>query len=303
VSDYSALFVVNPHARGGKTREKWDDMYAKIQKNLSIQNEYVIADGIGTGVTSTIDGINDGHNIIVSVGGEGAANEVVNGIYQSGNGSVYMSFIRAGTVNDYLHVINWPEKLEDQVKKIEMLKPTPTPIVKVDGDTTRVGLNVADTGVGAAVAYSASVERRLKWIRGEFRYTLLALRAITRWKNIPLVMKADDRELEGGLSLLMSGFSTQSGAFRVLPHADPYGKQMAYTAAFDFSKLQMVKLMGILKEGSHTEEIEGVYMGHCDKIELEAEKPILFEVDGEPFSFDSTNITIEALPERIQVLV
>jgi diacylglycerol kinase family enzyme len=188
------------------------------------------------------------------------------------------------------------------VQKIEKLRPVPTPIVKVIGDTTRVGLNVADTGVGASVAYSASVERRLKWIRGEFRYTLLALRAITRWKNIPLVMKADDRELEGGLSLLMSGFSTHSGAFHILPHANPYGKQMAYTAAFDFSRLQMIKLMGILKEGSHTEDIDGVYMGHCDKIEIEAEDPILFEVDGEPFSFDSSKITIEALPEKIQVL-
>lgn len=303
MSDDSICFVVNPQARGGENGEEWNKVYDKISQKLNTQHDFVIADGIGTGVTSTIDAINDGYNKIISVGGEGTTNEVVNGIYKANTNNVTLGFIKGGTVNDYLRTINWPHNLDEQIDLLQNGDRRNIPLIKATGDVERVGINMADTGVTAKVAYMASVERKLKWIKGDFRYTLLALRAIFGWKNIPITINTNDREIEGDLSLFMAGFSYTIGGYRILPHAEPKGDKMAYTGAMGFSKFTMLRRMGMLKKGTHTEEIKGVYMGHSDKIVLQADEPFLFEIDGEPFSFNTNKIELESIPNAIQTVI
>ncbi|MDH5401100.1 MAG: diacylglycerol kinase family protein [Candidatus Heimdallarchaeota archaeon] len=302
MEDKSVYFVVNPHSRAGKTGKNWDKMYTKIQQLIKYPSDFKIADGIGTGLEATTDAIKEGYTTIVGVGGEGTINECVNGIYNSNKKEITLGFIISGTVNDYQHLIEWPMVLEEQVKLINEGETIQTPLTKVNGDSTRLSLNLADTGVSALTAYMASIERKLLWIKGSFRYTLLALQAIKKWKNIPATINADGREINGNLSMMMAGFSKDTGSYRMLPHADTYGDKLAYTVAMDFSKFGMVSKLGMLKKGKHTEDIPGVYMGHASKIQIEAEKGLIFEVDGEPFSYDSTTISIEALPGYLNVI-
>jgi diacylglycerol kinase family enzyme len=298
----NTFFIVNPHSKGGKTKKSWNQYLKKLESNYSKPFEYKIADGIGTSNEAARNAIDDGYTTLIAVGGEGTANEVANAIYFSKANGVNLGFIQSGTVNDYQQVINWPKDIDSQINVLNNGKDRLTPLTYVKGDEERVSLNVADTGIGATIAYAASIERRLKWIKSGFRYTLLSLRAITKWKNKPAKITLDDRYIEGDLSLLMSGFSTQSGDFIVLPHADPWGSKMAYIVAMGFSKFQMVKLMGVLKKGEQTEEIEGVYMGHTNKMLIETEEPMIFETDGEPFSYNSTEIEVESIPDAIRVI-
>lgn len=298
----STQFIINPHARGGKTKSNWPKYLKEIEQKYSHTFEYKIADGIGTGYEITRNAIDDGFDTLIAVGGEGTVNEVVNAIYFSQKPDLKLGFIQSGTVNDYQQVIQWPKDIDQQIASLNSANVKNTPVTHVKGDEERISLNVADTGIGATIAYAASVERRLKWIKSGFRYTLLSLRAITKWKNKTAKITLDDRYLEGELTLLMSGFSTQSGAFIVLPQADPWGDKMAYTVAMDFSKIAMVKLMGVLKKGNHTEELDGVYMGYANKISIETEEPMIFETDGEPFSYNSTEVEITSIPNAINVI-
>ncbi len=119
--DYSVGFVVNPESRGGETGRTWEKRLKVIERELKHPFEYRIAEGIGTGVATTKDLISDGHNMIVSVGGEGTTNEVVNGIMESGV-DVVLGFIRSGTVNDYLKVIGWPQSLVSQIEILNRVR-------------------------------------------------------------------------------------------------------------------------------------------------------------------------------------
>jgi diacylglycerol kinase family enzyme len=298
----STLFIVNPHSRGGKTKKRWNQYLKKLESDYTSPFEYKIADGIGTSKEVANNAIDDGFTTLIAVGGEGTANEIANAIYFSKTNNVNLGFIQSGTVNDYQQVINWPKDVDAQISALNTAKDKLTPLTYVKGDEERVALNVADTGIGATIAYAASVERRLKWIKSGFRYTLLSLRAITKWKNKPAKITLDDRFLAGDLSLLMCGFSSQSGDFKVLPHAEPWGSKMAYVVAMGFSKLQMVKLMGVLKKGAQTEDIKGVYLGNADKILIETEEPLIYETDGEPFSYNSTEIEVQSIPNAIRII-
>ena len=70
-----------------------------------------------------------------------------------------------------------------------------------------------------------------------------------------------------------------------------------------FSKWHMIKFMGKLHAGEHREGIDkDIYMGYTSKAVIETETPVLLEVDGEPFSYNSTTTTIEAIPQILQVI-
>ena len=43
-------------------------------------------------------------------------------------------------------------------------------------------------------------------------------------------------------------------------------------------------------------------MDHSSKIVIQAENPILFEIDGEPFSYDTTDIVLEAIPNGLEII-
>ena len=87
-----------------------------------------------------------------------------------------------------------------------------------------------------------------------------------------------------------------------LPQASLEDDRMAYLFVKDFSRLKILKFLNTVKKGKHDNSIEGIYMDHSNKIEINADNPILFEVDGEPFSYDATKIVIEAVPNGMQLI-
>ncbi|MCY3415140.1 MAG: hypothetical protein INQ03_26040 [Candidatus Heimdallarchaeota archaeon] len=303
MSERSFHFIVNPQSNAGNTGKTWEQTYKQIEKLIEPNHSsYTIADGIGRGfdaATEVLDEEDITH--LVSVGGEGGNNEVVNALYKSGK-DVTLGFIKSGTANDYQTLINWPRELSDQVEVLKKGSPRQTPLTMVHGDTQRVSLNIADIGVAATAAYLGSVQKRFLRFNGPIRFNLLTFMAIKQWKNIPLRMNADGRELEGDISVFMGGFSKEIAFFKMLPHAEPFADKMAYVAGFDFSKWKMIRTVNTLKAGRHDESIEGIYMGHASKITLDAEKPLLFSVDGEPFSYNTEKLLIESKPDAIKVL-
>ncbi|MCE7733969.1 MAG: hypothetical protein GPJ54_03765 [Candidatus Heimdallarchaeota archaeon] len=294
---------MNPNSHGGKTGKEWDKKEKTISEYLGSNYSYKLADGIGTGTQITQEAIEEGYNIIISVGGEGTTNEVLNGIIET-DPSIPLGFIRGGTANDFLseNVYNWPIPLEEQLDAIIKMKTRSVPLTKVSGDVTRLGLNIADAGIGAKVSYDSSVKRRLQWIKGEFRYTLLAVLNALRWKNNPATVTFDNEVVEGDLTLFMSGFSKMGGGFMTLPQASLEDEKMAYLMVRDFSRFKILKFLNTVKKGKHNNSIEGIYMDHSARIEINAENPVLFEVDGEPFSYEAHKIMIEAVPNALTLI-
>ncbi len=302
-TDNLFFFVVNPNSQGDKTGKEWPKYEKDIMETLGNNYGYKFADGMGTGIEITKDAIQEGFNTIVGVGGEGTMNEVANGILQSNNATP-LGFIRSGTANDFLskNVYDWPITLDMQLEAIKNRKTRSIPITKVTGDVIRYGINMADAGIGAKVSYDAGIKRRLKWIRGEFRYTLLALLNTMRWKNNPATIDFGHEKIEGDLTLFMAGFSKMGGGFQTLPQASLELDKLAYLFVKDFSRLRILKFLNTVKKGKHDTSIKGIYMDHSSKIEINTENPVLFEIDGEIFSYDATRIVIEAVPNGLQII-
>lgn len=74
------LFVVNPRSAGGKTRRRWPAL-EKIAAGHVRDFEAKLTEGPGHATELAREGLRDGAEMIVSVGGDGTNNEVVNGFF------------------------------------------------------------------------------------------------------------------------------------------------------------------------------------------------------------------------------
>ena len=302
-SEDGVMFVVNPNSQGGRTKKLWQKYHDIIASTFEIDWQYSMADTIGSGITAAENAIENGYTTLIGVGGEGTINEVLNGAYQQ-NQDFKLGFIRSGTSNDFLskHVYQWPKHVEEQLQTIQSGSYWLGPLTQVDADYTRYSLNLADTGVSAMVSYESSVKGKLNWIKGGMRYYILALLNVYKWRNIPAEIYIDNEFFDGDLTMLVAGFSKQLGDYLALPQAQLFGDKLAYMIVRDFSRLKILGLMTKVKKGKHDNSIDGIDMGYCNTIQINAERPPLFEVDGEPYSKDTKNITISAKPKSVRLI-
>jgi len=78
-----AALVVNPVSANGLTRKRWPEIASAFeQEGLSYEHSFTEAPGHATELTRRY--LEKGCDLVVSVGGDGTANEVINGFFAGG---------------------------------------------------------------------------------------------------------------------------------------------------------------------------------------------------------------------------
>ena len=95
------LFVVNPKSAGGRTRKDWPAIEALAREILgSVSTRLTERQGHATELAA--QAIQEGYDLIVSVGGDGTNNEVLNGFFDDAgelrNNNVAFGFLPRGTI-------------------------------------------------------------------------------------------------------------------------------------------------------------------------------------------------------------
>lgn len=101
-SDERTLFIVNPRSAGGKTKRNWPEIEKIARDKLGGLVSTRMTEGPGHATELASSGIKEGYDLIVSVGGDGTNNEVLNGFFADDQGNlinanVAFGFLPAGT--------------------------------------------------------------------------------------------------------------------------------------------------------------------------------------------------------------
>ena len=101
-ADERTLFIVNPRSAGGKTKRNWPEIEKIARDKLGGLVSTRMTEGPGHATELTTTGIKEGYDLIVSVGGDGTNNEVLNGFFADDHGTlvdpnVAFGFLPAGT--------------------------------------------------------------------------------------------------------------------------------------------------------------------------------------------------------------
>lgn len=306
VTDYNWQIILNPNAQDHKGLEHWTEIAAKLDAN-HIRYELHQANGSHSGMETAQKLCQEGHRHLMVIGGDGTINEVVNGIFTSGidTHEVFLAVIPHGRGNDWARTHHYPKDYLDTVDGF--LKGNFTAhdvgLTKVFQGKNQIEqryfININSFGFSAEVIYE-TIYTKPKFL-GISVYLLGVFLALFKHKPLPVVISSENFQYEGKPFL----FAVANCKY----HGD--GMKQAPDASFDDGLFDVVILpqVGILTvlfkikhifTGEHIHKIKGVEYLRTNKLSINAEPPILGEMEGELLS--PGRYEIEMLPLAFNTL-
>jgi YegS/Rv2252/BmrU family lipid kinase len=273
------FLIINPVAEGGRVEKIWEDQIKPLlnENDLDYDFELTSAPQQATEIARTR--VNEGYKIICSVGGDGTANEVLNGILKADKPGVF-SAIPIGT-GDAPASYGIPEgDLKAAVKCL----------VNGQNKTFDVGYcKIADryfSGV-ASMGFDAEVaDRERKGSKRFFKtrsYQLALGKTLAKFRPYKFSIRVDgEQPIESKRMLLAIGNGKRyGGGMHICPDADVLDGKFAVTTVQKMSRITLLRFFSTVYEGDHlTHRSVETFEGESLYVDS-PKKKCLYQVDGE----------------------
>lgn len=301
--------IVNPRSAAGRTGRHFDRIARAVRAAIG-DFECAFTQASGDGSRLAREAVSAGGKLVVAVGGDGTASEVVDGISlgHPRDPDALFGFIPRGTGGDLRRTLGLPQDLEAAARALAGRREVVCDLGRIelvgnDGTPqTRHFVNVAGFGVGGVVA--GEVNRGLKIGGGKLSFMFASAKALLRWSDQPVRWRAD-----GGpwVEQSVTSLSVCNGRFF------GGGMQVAPDARIDDGLFDVVVWSGLgiadfitkkkmLYDGTHvTLRNTRVLRARAVEAEPLGEAPVLVDVDGEQPGRLPVRISI--LPGALRVRV
>lgn len=321
-------FIVNIRGGSGKAFLKWN----KIQKILKDKNiEYKTHVTQRAGHASQIArelSLSDENDIrLVVVGGDGALNEVINGIGKNEKGEIQaenfskikIGLIPTGSGNDFSRGMKIPrhnprkalEKIlnSDGKQKIDLGMAT-----ILDGNfpdessrsnffaiSSGFGLNaIVGTGIN-----TAKIKKILNFIHlGKLSYGFYTIQTLFTMKTYSVNLKFDDEKpkpFKKMIFLANMNLKTEGGGVPMNPKAKADDGKISICMAHGVPKIMTFFFFPFLILGLQ-KNLPGFFLKDCKKLEIDSDKQSVLHTDGE-FRGNVKKVRWEALPGAVSILI
>ena len=307
---YNWHIIVNPVAGNGSFKKGLSHLLEVLSSALGIPEQNIWqTDYKDHGVLLTQEIISLGARNIISVGGDGTNHEVVNGILsQDGipSNEITHAHFPAGSGNDWVKTMNIPTNLEDWIVMVKKRKTSLHNAGKITYHEnnqlkTRYFVNVVGLAYDAFVVKYMEEEKVIKKSGGV--YLMLILKCLFKYKKEKALVVIDGRQYSGLFYTINIGICKYSGGgMSLVPHANPFGGQLAVTLAGNISKLGVILNTwrfyneSILKH----KKING-FLGKELRIESLNDAELGIEADGEYLG--ESPISISLLPKVLRIII
>ncbi len=254
--------------------------------------------------------VENGADHIVAIGGDGIVHAVVNAVADLGPhlaGNISIGIIALGSGNDFARALGIPIDDEVAAAKVALLRSTPIDLL----NTTHGWVaSVATCGFSARVNAQAN---RMRWPKGQSKYTLATVRLIGTLKSDRITVSLDtvplpDRQ-SGSLddrysfvsdcSLVAIGNTAYfGGGMKICPEAIPTDGHAELVLVKATGRLELLRYLPTVFSGAHiTHPKTTVYQAKA--ITLEGSTEIVLWGDGEPLG--PLPVTIKVIPNAVNV--
>ena len=289
------LFVVfNP--RSGKGRGA--RLVAPVLQALggTVAHGVTMAAGDEAGLTA--DALGRGFRRIVAVGGDGTWSNVGNAIIRSGVDAA-LGLVPAGTGCDLAKSVGVPAR--DVAGCARIARDGHTRRIDAGRIEDRYFFNVAGFGFDIAVIEDSWTVR---YLGGDLLYLYCALRQLHWFPGFPVSLAVDGeapqrREM---LMLVVANARVFGGGFKIAPEADLGDGRLDVVCFANMPLPRRLAIMGRLLRGTHGRAPE-VASRRGRRLALRFDAPPAYETDGEWHRAASADLTIEAVPGALRVLV
>ena len=295
-----ARVIINPYAG------RWLSLHRKTEVENALQAagiDYEIdtTNGPGHGIDLTISAVREGFSPIISAGGDGSINEVINGIMQAAgdNTPVPVGVMPLGTANDLVDNLGLPKDLDEAAKVIAAGKIRWMDLCQVNdrffGNNSAIGLE----------PFITLIQQDISWSQGVFRYLIAALKGILANPQWTMHLEWEGGEYDGPATLVTVGNSPRTGGlFYMTPHANPFDGKLTFVYGYMATRLQILRLFPRTMKpgmGSYIEH-PSIHEINSSWLKIRSNNPTPAHTDGEIISEAITDLEYRVIPGRLPIL-
>jgi diacylglycerol kinase (ATP) len=290
------LVILNPNAGSADEVPRLRQLVAGLP-DLEVRE----TEGPGHAEALARDAVRSGCRTVVSAGGDGTLNEVLNGLAEDFS-AARLGVLPLGTGNDFARTIHVPAEPEAAVQVLHRGCGRRIDVARCtwgDGEQ-RYFVNMSVGGFAAAVHQAMDPELKRRW--GSLSYARSAAEALTELAAYRSRLTFDGgEELDLDLYLLVvANARFVASGIPAAPTAEPDDGALDVIAFPEMPPGQIAALVPRTLLGNHQDD-ERLTFRRTRSLRVESEPPMPFNVDGEPCAM--TPVTFELLPRALEVLV
>ncbi len=287
MNDKPWFAIVNPASANGRTGKEWPKIHKfLIENQMKVDYAFTTCPGDATELTRRAL---RKFSQILSVGGDGTLNEVVNGFFENQtliNSDASLGILSHGTGGDFLRSLNQKRDLNsflDVLHREQIVSIDCGQVQYIDfhGNLqNRYFLNVADVGLGGETV--ARVNRHSKFFGGKLSFLLGSLVSILSYRNKHVKCILDGKVIvnERVNSIMVSNGRYIGGGMMIAPDADFSDGYFDVVILGDFTPLELLHHLPKIYQGKHL-QVPGVSVYRGKNVTVQSDPPALLDLDGE----------------------
>ncbi len=301
------LIIVNPISGRGNGERSYPLIESRLRE-LGLSFEMVRTTAPGHAIRLAECASLEGYDVVVAVGGDGTASEVLNGLVQariSGVGRAALGLIPVGRGNDFAFGAGVPTGLETAVQALAGGQRRWIDVGFVKGGDYPAGRyfgNGVGIGFDAVVGFEAL---KLKRLHGFPSYIFAALKTIFLYFNAPTVrIEIDGQELViPALMVSIMNGRRMGGGFFMAPEGQPDDGLFDLCIASQISRTGIFMLIPRFLKGSQAGH-PAIIMKRARQVSITAVQGSLpAHADGETLCFAGSSLELYLLPDTLEIVV
>ena len=303
--------VVNPHSSGNRTGALWPEIETKLRAAIG-DIETVMTDGKMVAPRLVSEALDDGVERIISVGGDGTINEVVNGFFRNGdliNDQAVLSFLTSGTGGDFRKTFDIPADIDGQIERLANAQAHSVDIGKLSytdfsgNEALRYFNNIASFGLSGAADKVVNELTFAKKFGGKFAFQWGVTKAFFKYKNQRVRIRVDDT-LDDVFTINTAAACNGryfGGGMKMAPEAEPDDGLFDIVIIGGLSKLRSLRETKLIYDGAHIgrDNVTSLRGRKLVATPEAGESDVLLDVDGE--APGTLPATFEILPKALRL--
>ncbi len=304
-------FIINPHSKTGRAKELWNILKQfldehQIQYEAYFTKEVGHATKIAERLCTTIAGTKQ----IVIVGGDGTANEVINGL--SNYNEVLLGYIPLGSSNDLARGLKLPKDPKEALELI--IHPKFYRFVDHGQLTFNKTKETRRFAVSSGIGFDAAVceniltsplKKVLNKIKlGKLTYILVAVKQILTYPHVEAEIIVDSFEhihVKKLVFIASQIHKYEGGGLLMAPDAKDDDQQLSVCMVSNISRFKILFMMPTIFFGKHT-KIKGIRMITCKTLQVKTKHPVVAHTDGEIAGYHD-DFTITCYSDQVRMPV
>jgi diacylglycerol kinase (ATP) len=248
-----------------------------------------------------------GFDVIISAGGDGTANEILNGIIEAGHqddSQPAMAVIPVGRGNDFSYGMGIPATVAEACQCIVSDQRRRVDVGRVYGENFPGGRYF---GNGVGVGFDAVVgfeSLKMKLLTGFASYIVAALKTTLLYFKAPHLKLVTAEGEHSGRYLMVSIMNgiRMGGGFYMAPEGNPADHHFDLCVVNEVSRRDLLPLVSKFTKGTQKDDPAVTFL-HTDHLEIHAlEGSIPAHADGETVCEKGKSIRIELIPSKLEMI-